>query len=320
MDDTALPGTLRRIALRAGKAIMDIYDGGDLGTRAKADESPVTLADEAADRLIAAALAEAFPDIAIVTEEQAASHDTRADRFFIVDPLDGTKEFVQRRGDFTVNIALVEGGVPVRGVVYAPAKGRLFYTDAQGRAVEEAGPFDPDTPGTTTPLAVRTPDPQALIVVASKSHRDAATDDYINRYAVADMAAAGSSLKFCLVAAGRRTFIRGSAGRWNGIPPPARRCFWVPGAGSCASTTTRRSDTASPAMKTPSSSPMLRASIWSRRDRRRPDPRALCLHPVSGQTTGGADWRHRRGAVADPPQLGGRAGNGNGGHRRGDHG
>jgi 3'(2'), 5'-bisphosphate nucleotidase len=78
-----------------------------------------------------------------VTEEQAGSHDINARTFLIVDPLDGTKEFVQRRGDFTVNIALVEDGVPVRGVVYAPAKGRLFYTTATGRSVEETGPFDP---------------------------------------------------------------------------------------------------------------------------------------------------------------------------------
>ncbi|MFN7002501.1 MAG: 3'(2'),5'-bisphosphate nucleotidase CysQ [Roseinatronobacter sp.] len=193
---------LRQLALEAGDAIMAIYERPDFDVRLKGDSSPLTEADEAADKLITAGLRAAFPDIAIVTEEQADSHDLRADRFFIVDPLDGTKEFVQRRGDFTVNIALVEDGVPVRGVVYAPAKGRMFYTTADGQAVEEAGPFDPSTPGEQQRLQMRTPDISALVVVASKSHRDQATDDYIAKFSVADMRSAGSSLKFCLLAAG----------------------------------------------------------------------------------------------------------------------
>lgn len=194
--------TLRRLALEAGDAIMAIYAGGDMDVRAKSDASPVTAADEAADAIISAGLRAAFPDAALVTEEQSATHDVDARDFFIVDPLDGTKEFVQRRGDFTVNIAWVEAGEPVRGIVYAPAKERLFWTRADGASVEEAGPFDKDRIGALTPLAVRKPDMDALLVVASKSHRDAATDAYIARYAVADMRSAGSSLKFCLVASG----------------------------------------------------------------------------------------------------------------------
>ena len=150
-----------------------------------------------ADAHSAAGLGAAVPDSPVVTEEQAESHALDADTFFIVDPLDGTKEFVKRRGEFTVNIALVENGVPIRGVVYAPAKGRLFYTDAEGRAFEAK----PDG-SEARPLSVSAPDNRALKVVASKSHRDAATDAYIDRYAVADFLSAGSSLKFCLVAAG----------------------------------------------------------------------------------------------------------------------
>ena len=153
-------------------------------------------------RAISAGLRAAFPDVALVTEEQAASHAQAVSTFLIVDPLDGTKEFVQRRGDFTVNIAYVENGVPLRGVVYAPAKGRLFYTLPDGRAVEEHGAFDKTAPGTQAPITVSTPDNRALMVVASKSHRDQATDDYIGQYAVRDMTSAGSSLKFCLVASG----------------------------------------------------------------------------------------------------------------------
>jgi 3'(2'), 5'-bisphosphate nucleotidase len=200
-DPDRIETAFRAIALEAGAVIMEVYDRPQQPARLKADSSPVTEADEAADALISRRLAEAFPDILIVTEEQAASHRLRAERFFIVDPLDGTKEFVQRRGDFTVNIALVENGVPVRGVVYAPAKERLFYTRADGTSVEEIGPFG-DAPGIQREMRVSEPDNDALRVVASKSHRDAATDAYIARYRVADLKSAGSSLKFCLIAGG----------------------------------------------------------------------------------------------------------------------
>lgn len=201
-DHARMIEVIRRLAIEAGRAIMEIYGTEDFAVRAKADDSPVTAADEAADALISAGLRAAFPDLALVTEEQADSHGVTGDTFLIVDPLDGTKEFVQRRGDFTVNIAYVEAGVPVLGVVYAPAKGRLFYSVAGGGAVEETGALDPATRGPTRPIGVATPDNTALMVVASKSHRDAATDAYIARYAVRDMTSAGSSLKFCLVATG----------------------------------------------------------------------------------------------------------------------
>lgn len=202
MNYDTLTKVMRRLALEAGDAIMEIYNADDFEVKTKSDASPVTAADEAADALISAGLREAFPDVPLVTEEQADSHDTRADTFLIVDPLDGTKEFINRRGDFTVNIAYVESGVPVRGVVYAPARERLFYTSAMGNAMEETGPFYKEAPGETTPMKVREADNSALLVVASKSHRDQATDDYIGQYEVADMKSAGSSLKFCLVASG----------------------------------------------------------------------------------------------------------------------
>lgn len=202
LDFDRLVTVMRRLALEAGDRIMEIYQSPDFDVRSKSDESPVTAADEAADALITAGLCEAFPGMALVTEEQAASHSQSAVSFLIVDPLDGTKEFVQRRGDFTVNIAYVENGVPLRGVVYAPAKNRLFYTLADGSAVEETGSFDKETRGPVKPIRVAKSDNAALMVVASKSHRDQATDDYIGKYAVKDMTSAGSSLKFCLVATG----------------------------------------------------------------------------------------------------------------------
>ncbi|MEL7214830.1 MAG: 3'(2'),5'-bisphosphate nucleotidase CysQ [Pseudomonadota bacterium] len=202
MDYELIAEVFRSAALAAGDAIMEVYRSDDMGVEAKADESPVTRADLAADRVIAEALAARLPGLPVVTEEQADSHAVSASTFILVDPLDGTKEFVKRRGEFTVNIALVEAGVPTRGVVYAPAKGRLFYTDATGASVEEAGPFAADAIGPTTPLRVARPSPDGLIVVASMSHRDAATDAYIEKYTVAELRSAGSSLKFCLVAAG----------------------------------------------------------------------------------------------------------------------
>ncbi len=192
----------RALALEAGDIIMDIYNSDDFEVKSKSDDSPVTAADEAADAHIRKGLAEAFPDIMVVTEEHAGSHTKTASSFIIVDPLDGTKEFIKRRGEFTVNIAYVEDGVPQRGVVYAPAVGRLFYTDADGASVEEAAPFSTTAKGAVSAMSVSKPDNDALIVVASKSHRDEATDTYINRYSVHDMTSAGSSLKFCLVAAG----------------------------------------------------------------------------------------------------------------------
>ncbi len=202
LDHERLTRVMRRLALEAGDRIMEIYRSDDFGVRAKSDRSPVTRADEAADALISAGLSRAFPDVTLITEEQASTHDETAENFLIVDPLDGTKEFIRRRGEFTVNIAYVENGTPVRGVVYAPAKGRLFYTLADGTSIEETGDLDKAAVGRISPIHVSRPDNDRLIVVASKSHRDAATDAYIARYRVADMTGAGSSLKFCLVATG----------------------------------------------------------------------------------------------------------------------
>lgn len=202
MDFEKLTQVMRRLALEAGDKIMEIYADPDFEVRSKSDESPVTEADEAADAIISAGLRATFPDVALVTEEQADSHGQTVSTFLIVDPLDGTKEFIKRRGDFTVNIAYVVDGVPVRGIVYAPAKERLFYTDAAGVSIEESGDFAKDAVGPVTQIKVTTPDNDALMVVASKSHRDQATDDYINKYNVRDSKSAGSSLKFCLVATG----------------------------------------------------------------------------------------------------------------------
>jgi len=166
MDYEKLTRVMRTLALEAGDKIMEIYGQDDFEVKSKSDDSPVTAADEAADKIISDGLRAAFPDVLLVTEEQSATHSTTADTFLIVDPLDGTKEFIHRRG------------------------------------VEETGAFDKERVGQLTPISVSKPDNSALMVVASKSHRDQATDDYIGKYGVKDMKSAGSSLKFCLVATG----------------------------------------------------------------------------------------------------------------------
>ncbi len=200
-DNSAICNEILRLSLAAGEVVMDVYEGDDLGARAKSDASPVTLADERADALIGAGLRAAFPDIPVVTEEDDDSHrNLVAERFFLVDPLDGTKEFIKRRGEFTVNIALIEEGAPRFGVVHAPALGRTFWTAPEGGALARDGG------GPVRPISVADAENSALRIVASKSHRDAATDAYIARYDVAECVSAGSSLKFCLVAAGEADF------------------------------------------------------------------------------------------------------------------
>ena len=206
MDYSNTVPIIRDTALKAGLEIMHVYGSGDFGVDTKSDDSPVTRADRAADDIIYACLKASFPNIAIVTEEQAETHNVTAKTFFIVDPLDGTKEFINRRGEFTVNIALVESGVPTLGVVYAPAIGRLFYTDENGQTVEELGSHRVGQIGETIKLSVSEADNSALTIVASKSHRDQATDNYISKYQIKDMTGAGSSLKFCLVASGEADF------------------------------------------------------------------------------------------------------------------
>jgi len=191
-------------AIEAGRAASDIYRSG-FEVHTKQDESPVTAADTAAEAIIIARLAAATPSIPVVAEEQvAAGHIPRiGSTYFLVDPLDGTKEFIQKRGDFTVNIALVRDGVPQLGVVYAPARSQLFAGDVvAGRAFRTEQSPDEKAQAPRTEMRVRTPPAEGLTVVASRSHRTPETDEYLAKVKVANLVSVGSSLKFCLVAAG----------------------------------------------------------------------------------------------------------------------
>lgn len=186
------------IAWAAGARILDIY-AGDFTIREKADRSPVTEADRAAEDIILERLAELTPEVPVVAEESVAAGrvpDISGGRFWLVDPLDGTKEFIGRNGEFTVNIALIEAAAPVAGVVYAPARSTLYYADGPGRA------FCRTDKGAAQPISVRRPPADGLDVVASRSHRDAKTDHFLEGFRVRRLLAAGSSLKLCLVAAG----------------------------------------------------------------------------------------------------------------------
>jgi 3'(2'),5'-bisphosphate nucleotidase len=202
IDHQSLLDVLIKAALAGGKEVMWVYDGTITVTE-KADSSPQTEADIRAEKIILEHLAIAYPDIPTVAEESAAAGETPddfGDRFFLVDPLDGTKEFVNRNGEFTVNIALVDKGVPVAGVVYAPAINRLFLGSLEAGAFEARVELGAVTG--LAPIHIRPRPVEGLTVVASRSHRGAETDRYLEAFNVAELKPAGSSLKFCVVAAG----------------------------------------------------------------------------------------------------------------------
>jgi len=173
--------------------------------RVKDDASPVTVADEEAEVLILRRLAQVAPGIPIVAEEEVAAGRVPSigEKFFLVDPLDGTKEFIKRNGEFTVNIALVEKKRAICGVVLAPAKERMWIGDGANGAFElpapEGGALDLSS---AKPIHARKGPAGGLIAIASRTHRDSKTDEYLAAYKIADIIAAGSSLKFCLVATG----------------------------------------------------------------------------------------------------------------------
>jgi len=188
--------------LEAGRKIMDIY-ARDFTVAYKDDSSPVTEADQAAEKIILRDLAEIAPDIPVIAEEKASAGNIPdvADRFWLVDPLDGTKEFIKKGTDFTVNIALIEDGQPSFGIVYAPALGRMFVAKDPDTAVQmtiREGRFI----GPEQPISVRDVPEGGITAVASKSHRDADTDAFLEKLGIGDVVSIGSSLKFCLVATG----------------------------------------------------------------------------------------------------------------------
>jgi 3'(2'), 5'-bisphosphate nucleotidase len=195
---------LAAIAHEAGRLILKHYAAG-AKARTKPDASPVTAADEEAEALILARLAELAPGVPIIAEEEVAAGRVPqlGNRFFLVDPLDGTKEFLKRNGEFTVNIALIENGRPVCGVVLAPALARCFAGEAGKGAFEISAPEDEALDmARATHIRARAAPEEGLAAIVSRTHRDTKTEEYLSHYRVTKLLAAGSSLKFGLVATG----------------------------------------------------------------------------------------------------------------------
>ncbi|MEM9705534.1 MAG: 3'(2'),5'-bisphosphate nucleotidase CysQ [Pseudomonadota bacterium] len=193
------------LALEAGAQIDEIYNS-DFKTEQKADGSAVTEADRIGEAIITAGLKAAAADIPILAEEAASEGKIPplGDRFFLVDPLDGTREFVNRTGEFTINIALIENAAPKIGVVYAPGSSKLYYGVVGGGAyLQRVAPgASRDEATTAARIEARPVPPTDRIAVASRSHRSPETEAFLDKINASDFTPAGSSLKFCLIAEG----------------------------------------------------------------------------------------------------------------------
>jgi len=191
------------IASEAAVAVMDVYNS-DFQTRMKADYSPVSDADERAEEIILARLEQALPGVPVLAEERAAREglaEKIAEAFLLVDPVDGTKEFVQRKGDFTVNIALICSGKPMAGVVFAPARREMYFGGAEAHAIEAFTAGGPLREGRL--LKTRPYPPEGLTAITSSSHLDERTKAFLAERKIASQTGIGSSLKFCWLAAGK---------------------------------------------------------------------------------------------------------------------
>lgn len=199
---TALVPEVADIARRAGDAILRVY-GDDFDVARKADDSPVTEADIASHDVIVEALAELAPGLPILSEEDSrVEFETRSTwrDYWLVDPLDGTREFVSRNGEFTVNIALVSDHAPVLGVVHVPVSGACYSgVVGHGASLQQDG-------RPPTPIHVRIPHGEPIVVVGSRSHANPRLEEYLKGLGDYELVSMGSSLKFCLVAEGKADF------------------------------------------------------------------------------------------------------------------
>jgi len=186
------------LATEAGQAILEVY-ATDFDVQEKSDESPLTQADLASHNCIVAGLKQLTPDIPIISEEEglpAFEERRQWQRYWLIDPLDGTKEFVNRNGEFTVNIALIDSHRPVFGVVYVPVQDKTYLgCDGHGAELREGG--------SVLPIRVAAASGTPVRIVGSRSHRGSSLDTFLERLGETDMIPMGSSLKFCVIAEGR---------------------------------------------------------------------------------------------------------------------
>lgn len=201
LSDAELLEALVDTTLAAGRVVLDVYEGA-FAVETKGDASPVTEADRLAEEVILADLARLAAGVPVVAEEACSAGvvPVVGNAFFLVDPVDGTREFISRNGDFTVNIALIRDGEPVVGAVYAPVRGDL-YLGRLGGGAERLSIRDHRVVARET-IVCAAPTEAPPRIIASRSHRTPATDRFIEGYPGASLVSAGSSLKFCLMAAG----------------------------------------------------------------------------------------------------------------------
>lgn len=199
LDLDLLAPEISALARRASEAILEIY-ATDFAVESKVDHSPVTAADTAAEAIITQGLRTITPDVPVVAEEAAAAGcipDVSAGVFWLVDPLDGTREFLSRNGQFTVNIGLVEDGKPVLGIIHIPTLNETFVGSLRSGATRTQGNEAPQ------PIRVRDVPAEGLTVIASRRHGDPAKfEQFLEGRTIADQKTAGSSMKFCAIAMG----------------------------------------------------------------------------------------------------------------------
>lgn len=228
------------IAKQAGKAILKIYNQ-PFEVERKADDSPLTIADKTANDIIIKGLTELYPDIPYISEETKLTGYASRKKWqycWLIDPLDGTKEFVKKNGEFTVNIALIQNGEPVIGIIYVPVQATSYY------AIKGRGSFKIDEYQQTTRNTVANIDEKSTVkLFASRSHRNQETTDFINalqeKYPKVEVTGAGSSLKFCYIAEGLAHF----------YPRFAPTMEWDTGAGHIIATEAGASVTVQPSGK-----------------------------------------------------------------------
>ena len=198
MNYSDVTANVVKIVIEAGKKILDIYNSGDFEVEMKSDNSPLTLADRVGNAYITENVSRLYPDFGILSEESKMTND-RLDKshVWVIDPLDGTKEFIKRNGEFTVNVALVEDGIPVSGVVGIPVKDEIYYASKGG------GAYHMDASGRVSQIKTSKRDEiQDMVMVKSRSHASEALQHLIDTYPFAEVKESGSSIKICLIADG----------------------------------------------------------------------------------------------------------------------